>query len=318
MPAKKVTRKPVTRKPAKKVIKKPIKKVARKPAPKTVRKPAARKPVKKVITRKPAAPKTSRKPAARKPIKKIARKPASPKQVARRLPQPRKDFSLRQFGYHLHDNEDTRRRALATATRSLVYFKRMTPHDADVLIKRRLNLIRNLTAVPKNKAILTYDIDHIMSGGGIKGAIGKSMLTKKDKETLKLAKAAQLMGAKYTLGKHKKRSSPKSRRSPKSRKSPKSRRSPSYSSRSRRSPRSPMYSQHHYYGGGLRGLIGKSMLSKKDKETLKMAKAAQVLGAEYTFGKHSVPTKPDVHTGGSCNPGYMMGGRHRVLHFATY
>ena len=181
-------------------------KVTKKVSPvRKVRKITAKKPIRKVNKKVSPVRKTAKKPIRKvnkkvSPVRKTAKK-VTRRSPVRRLPQPRKDFSLRTYGYHLKNSNASRKASLAAATRSLVVGKGMSPHSAAVLVKRRLNLIRNLTAVPKNKAILSSDISNLKTGGGIKGLLGKSMLSKRDKETLKVAKAAKVMGAEYILPK---------------------------------------------------------------------------------------------------------------------
>lgn len=251
------------------------------------------------------------------------------------LPRPRKDFSLRAFGYAVHSSPSTRRVALNTAVAVLMKTKGLPHRQAQVMVSRRLNLVRNLTKNPKNKAAMSADVNYLkvtpIRGGGIGNFIGQRMLSKGNKLALSRVKAARVLDIKAITDVIDKGVPQKK-------------------------------------GGSVKTMIGRRMVSKPDQLFLRKLRAAALLGHEVVFQKkaspkkaspkritpkaatpryspgHLIPTRaapprpnmspfkvspkrttpvpkspfsgnlPPPLVGG-CHPGYMTGGRHSVIGF---
>ena len=70
---------------------------------------------------------------------------------SRRLPQPSGNMHITDFGYKLNNNTDTRRRALQLAIRK----------HGSLTVMKHINLIRNLTDIPKNRKKLSDDVEYL-------------------------------------------------------------------------------------------------------------------------------------------------------------
>lgn len=174
------------------------------------------------------------------------------------LPRPRKDFSLRAFGYAVHSSPASRRAALNTAVAFLVKAKGLMHREAQVMVSRRLNLVRNLTHDAKNKSILSADVRYLrvspMRGGGIGNFIGQRLLSKGNKLALSRVKAARVLDLKAITDVIDKPVSQKK-------------------------------------GGSVRTMIGRRMVSKPDQLFLRKLRAAALLDHEVVFQKRASPKK---------------------------
>lgn len=251
------------------------------------------------------------------------------------LPRPRKDFSLRAFGYAVHNSPANRRNALNTAVAFIMTAKGLPKRQAQVMVSRRLNLVRNLTKNPQNKAAMSADVQYLkvtpIRGGGLGNFIGQRLLSKGNKLALSRVKAARVLDIKAITDVIDKGVPQKK-------------------------------------GGSVKTMIGRRMVSKPDQLFLRKLRAAALLDHEVVFRKRASPKRitpkaatpkyspkvvtpkkaspkritpkaatpkyspkavtpkkaspvskspfagslPPPLTGG-CHPTYMMGGRHSVI-----
>lgn len=80
-------------------------------------------------------------------------KPGKTPESKKILPKPGDDIHLSKYGYHTDLAEETRHKALRSASRS----------HGSLVILRRLNLLRNYQADVKSKKIMSKDVEYMSS-----------------------------------------------------------------------------------------------------------------------------------------------------------